>query len=731
MIDSTSRLRAGIRLALAPESERLPSKPVVSPAASRPLAITALVACAALQPTAGWSQDAATEQTMRTVTVKDEGETAPPVTQIGKMPQLLRDIPQSITVIDRAVLDAQAATSLTDALRNVPGITLSAGEGGQIGDNVNLRGYSARTDLFVDGLRDRGQYARDTFFVESVEVLKGPASMLFGRGSTGGVINQVSKQPRRESAVELGVSVGTDDYYRLTADYNQPLADNAAFRIAAFGHRNDSSRDIVGSRRYGVAPSLRLGIDTSTDIVLSAIVQRRDDIPDYGFPFTAGGTKDVPARPIDIDRDNFLGFTDDRFEQSANLVGLRVTHEFSPVLTLREQVQFSAVNIDAKPTPINSAGIRSRRQREVDEGTLYNQTDLIARLGQDAVRHTIMLGLEVGRDDYRNQNYTTTIPTINAQQSFGNPSYGPLPASAVVTPNTFTDNAGKTVAAYANEQLELGDHWKLIGGVRWDRYEFRTEVTDNTGAVTTDFSQTDSMTSVRGGMVYQPDQIQTYYVSYGTSFNPSAETLTLRSAERDVPPEKNRSYEVGAKWSFVDGGLLLTTAVFRVEKADAQSTDAVTGIVTLDGDTRVDGFEIGLSGNITANWQALIGYTYLDGSIVSLTDGGNNGGVRDGNVLPNTPKHSASLWTTYTLPRGWQIGGGLVHADDRIVNNANTAIVDGYTRVDATAAYVATRYTLRINLQNLTNADYFEVASGGRATPAARRAALASFTWTF
>jgi catecholate siderophore receptor len=330
-----------------------------------PLYAALLVALAAPLPLAAQEQPAqdGAEQTLAPVSVYGEGENeyAAGVTSVGKTPTPIRDVPQSVTVINRAVLDAQGATSLTEALRNAPGITLSAGEGGQIGDNVNIRGYNARTDLFMDGMRDRGQYARETFFLEAVEVLRGPSSMLFGRGSTGGVINQVSKQASLRDHNEVGLGLGTEAFQRATVDVNKKFSDSGAFRVAALSHSNESTRDIVESERSGIAGSLRLGIDQQTEFALSVVIQRREDIPDYGFPFVPfnppldlGVVPENPAEPIDVDRDNFLGYTDDKFDQDVDVISMRIEHEFSPAVTLRNQTQSNTAKIHAMPTTISA-----------------------------------------------------------------------------------------------------------------------------------------------------------------------------------------------------------------------------------------------------------------------------------------------------------------------------------------------------------------------------------------
>ena len=665
------------------------------------------------------------------VTVRDNAtpnDYAPATSNAGsKTPAAIRDIPQTVTVINRAVLESQGAATLTDALRNVPGITLGAGEGGVIGDNINIRGYSARTDLFLDGMRDRGQYARDTFFLESVEVLKGPSSMLFGRGSTGGVVNQVSRQPGLKPLTEIGVSAGTHATYRTTADINRPLSDTSAFRVSAVAHTNESTRDAVDSKRIGVAPSLRFGIGTPTEVTISSVHQRRDDTPDYGFPFTAGGTRANPARPIDQPHNRFYGYTDDRFDQDTDLLTARIEHRISPLLTLRNQTQYSTARIDAAPTTTSAAGVRDRREREIDDRSVYNQTDLIARLDTGGIKHTLVTGVEVGRDSFENQRYDWTGETA---QNLSNPVYGPMPANAVRTRADFTDNSADTFAVYANDTFDLNKHWKLVAGVRWDRYSFDGTTLNNVTNVATSMSQTDRMLSSRLGLIYQPDEAQSYYLSYGTSFNPSAETMTLTAANLNIKPEKNRSIEIGGKWDVLNG-LALNAALFRVEKTNARSRDAFNN-VTSTGETRVSGAEIGIAGQLTKQWQVFGGYTYLDGKIVDLAESSNNvRSVSSGNILPNTPRHSASLWSTYRLGRSWEIGGGAVYSSERLVNNANTALVDGYTRIDATVAYLTKQYDLRLNLQNLTDKQYFDVASGGRATPATGRTVLATLTYRF
>jgi catecholate siderophore receptor len=727
----------------------------MKPGKLKPL-VAAVAACMAVLPHAARAQARAPETTLPQVDVRGPSgreDYAPARSSLGgPAPAPLRDIPQTINVVNQAVIEAQGASSLTDVLRYVPGITVSAGEGGQIGNNINLRGFSARTDLFLDGMRDRGQVARDVFFLDSVEVLKGPASMLFGRGSTGGIVNQVSKRPALAPLSEVSASVGTDDYRRTTLDLNRPLSDSSAFRLSALAHDAESTRDIVETKRLGIAPSLRFGIGTPTEITLSALLQQNREIPDYGFPLVTENGPGTVAKPIRAPADRFYGYTDDHFDQDIGVVGARMQHRISPALTLRNQTQLSGYKIDASPTPLGSVSrlgggtptlgtplelltaLRQDRDREIQDTSLYNQTDLVSKIRTGAIEHTLTAGLEVGIDEFHEDRFTWT-PT-NVPVNLGSPATNARPGTRFQSRRTDTD--ADSFAVYANDQLDLGKRWKLIGGLRWDRFKAETaEVNFNAaGAATSqrNESKTDKMLSTRAGVIYQPSATRSYYISYGTSFNPSAEAVSQSASTADLDPEKNRAYEAGAKWDLLDGDLQLNAAVFRVEKTNARSPDPLTGLQILAGKQRVDGVELGLVGRITPAWQVLAGYTLLHGKTLESPEigtGSNAGIPAEGKTLLNTPRHSASLWTTYRFAPSWEAGAGAVYVSDRYLNDFETAQVDAYTRFDATLAYRQAKYDLRLSLLNLSDELYFETASSGRAVPAEGRKALVTLTYRF
>ena len=325
----------------------------------------------------------------------------PPASSIGGgVATPIRDIPQSVTVINSALMRAQAATSLGDALRNVPGITMGAAEGGSIGNNFNLRGFSARTDLYLDGMRDRGQYYRDVFSLDAVEVLQGPSSMLFGRGSTGGVINQVSKLPSLTPSATATVTAGTQPSVRVTADVNQAIDATSAYRIAAIAQDVHSTRDVMKYRDYGVAPSVRFGIGTPTEVTLNALLTHYDDMPDYGLPPVNGG-------PAAVNRKNFYGATDDRTIQEVANLNATISHKFTPDVMLRNQTQYSHYRINARESGPNNVGTRiaGGRLHRISRRQSGQQHDAAARFAlcrhrQPRPGHHRFVDLQPDRPDH-------------------------------------------------------------------------------------------------------------------------------------------------------------------------------------------------------------------------------------------------------------------------------------------------------------------------------------------
>jgi catecholate siderophore receptor len=701
------------------------------------------------------SQDTAQAAPPASSSASSEGVTLPAVTVTGqsdkqdfqadissvgaKVPTALRDIPQTVTVINKALLESQGVTSFENALRNAPGITIGGAEGGQIGNNINLRGFTAQNDIYLDGFRDRNQYYRDTFDLEAIEVLYGPSAMLFGRGSTGGVINQVSKKATLTPSAEVTTTIGSNDRYRTTVDVNHPLSDTAAVRINAFGQDLGSTRDVMKSKDYGIAPEVRFGIGTPTEVTLSALIQHNNDMPDYGVPPLNG-------HPAPVPKNTFYGLTTDRTIQDVQTVSGRIEHRFSDDLTLRNETQFSHSTTDAQETapqkvltgplatspalsngnytslPLSQLYVQLQsHDRVIENHSIYNDTTLDYKFTTGPIKHDFIVGVELGRDTYSNQASTrNNLPIV----SLIDPAYLSTPAGVTTTLGNYAQSSANEIAGYFNDTASIGEHWKVVGGLRWDR--FQAEIA-NTISAPAFASQTNDFTSVRAGIIYQPADWQSYYVSYGTSFDPSLEALTVTNYTQNLTPETTDSYEVGGKWDLLGGNLSVTSALFSEEMHNARTAVSSTEYV-LDGDVRVNGFQAGAAGHLTDKWQVFGGYTYMDARIVKALDG------TQGNVPANTPRNTLTFWSTYALTPHWEIGGGPTYMSARYAATNNLVEVGGYTRWDATAAYHEKKWDVRLNVLNLTNKSYYDAliqSDGGRSVPAVGRTFLATADYRF
>jgi len=645
-----------------------------------------------------------------------------PQSSLSKFPTPLLDTPQSITIVPEKLIQEQAGTTLRDALRNVPGITANAGEGGgNQGDVFTIRGFPARNDTYIDGVRDSGSYFRDAFNFESVEVLKGPSSTYFGRGSTGGIINQVSKTPRLETTNYSGIlSGGMGQYWRGTMDINQPLTQvlpNAALRLNLMAHRdNVVERDLIELRRLGFAPSVAFGLGTPTQVTLSYLMQYENNIPDYGFPYVNG-------RPLKTDRSNFYGLTRDKEETTTNIGTTRLDHRFNDVFNLRNTLRYSSVDRDSavtNPTAVLPNTLnRSRPQRDTWETILDNQTDLTAKFDTFGFGHTATTGIELSRETFDFRRFASVGPNT----TISNPNHDQAPAAKTLAQNS--DTTAQGFGIYAADQIRLHEYFDIVGGVRWDY--FGSDVNDK--LLNDNRHQLDKMWSYRGGLVFHPTVAQSYYFSYGTSFNPSAEGVNLNVATNGTPPEKNQQFEVGAKIAFFDGALNLQTALFRIDKTNARTPNPIDATLpnVITGKQRSQGFEIGLVGRVLPRLNVFTGYTYLNTEILK-----DNVAANVGKQIANVPEHSANLWMTYDFLEKWQIGGGPNYVGSRYSNNANVNRIPGFVRWDSTVAYqIIKNVQFRVNGINLTNQLYFDSISGSKAVPAAGRTFLGSVSLNF
>lgn len=702
------------------------------------------------------AQDAPT--TVRGIVVEGQPTQGYKVDQpaMVKLTQPVVDTPQMLSITPRQVIEDRGAASLTDVFRNSSGISMAAGESSWQGTTVSLRGFNARNDMYLDGMRDFGSYTRDPFDLEEVEVLEGPSSILFGRGSTGGAINQVSKTPTLRPVLSAEVSGGTDSLARGAADVGGPLAalgDGAAFRLNVMAHRQEvTGRDRVSYSRWGVAPSVGFGLGTSNRLILSYFHQSEDDIPDYGLPWFRGAPAPAPLS-------NFYGFDSDFLRTQADVGTARFEHDISSSVTVRDQIRYANYARrwrDMEPqvittgvtatTPLSSIQVnRALQGGHGVETFLQNQMDLLADFRTGPIEHNLAAGWEVGPE--------TSKPTYD--NGVG------IPATSLLTPDESqpfsgteyarvrTSTTAFTVGAYLIDTLKFGRRWELSGGVRWDRFDshyvaqFYSPAAATLGqpiacpSISCDVHEVDEKPSWRGSVLYKPSPNGSVYFDYSTSFDPSAEALSQIVAVRSfntgnigLAPEDNRTFELGTKWNLLASHLQTQAAIFREEKTNARVPDPTNSQVNiLAGDQRVDGAEVEAAGQLTNAWQVSASYTHLDGKTVKTV----TGGPPLNSPLFNAPKNSLALWTTYQLPYRIEIGGGLNTLSRRYASLTTRPFTSapGYTTLDAMVKWRATDHIrLQVNISNLTDADYYDQLHGFHVIPGEGRTAMFTLAYT-
>jgi catecholate siderophore receptor len=671
-----------------------------------------------------------TQQLPKISVTSEEHGYKPEVLSSLKYSTSLRDTPQSVTVVPSEIIEARGATTLRDVMRNVSGISLVAGEGGGArGDNFRIRGFAANTDMFIDGMRDLAQYSnRDPFNLAQLEVVKGPSGAFAGRGSTGGAINQVSKNPELEAIFGGELSLGTDDTRRVTTDLNQPIGEDSALRLNLMYHESEvAGRDVATNERWGVAPSFAFGLGTPTRTSVSYYQLEQDNITDYGLPLTGG------VLLVDVDPANWYGFRDlDHEKERAQIGTVRVEHDFGAQALLRTQFRymendlFSVVSPPRNADPVANTVQRNPNVRDTLNTFAANQTDLSIDFATGEVRHTVATGLEFARETYDVQAYTLTpaAPLDNLTDPDPDTPYDPVFAAG-----TRTENTGDSISVYAFDTVQIGEKWQLIGGLRWDRFDAGADIMAPTLAKV-HVERTDEKTTWRAAVVFKPVESASLYASAGSSFNPSAEAGSLNAAQSLVAPEESVSYEIGGKWDVIGERLSLTAAIFRTEKTNAR-TPGLPGepVTVLNGEQRVDGLELSAAGSITEKWQVFAGFTYLDSEITE-----SNNPLELGNEIGNTPPETFNLWTTYRVLPNLEVGLGSQYVSERTVSNTVTTELDPYWLFDAMAGYTfSDKVDLRLNMYNLGDKFYFDKlqAGGSHGVPGPGRSALLSVSMQF
>ena len=711
----------------------------------------------------------------------------------------LLDTPKSVSIISKQLIADTQVTTLSDALRTVPGITLGAGEGGNPnGDRPFIRGYNSESSMYVDGVRSATSQNREMFAVDQVEVTKGSASAMGGAGTTGGSINMISKVAKKGDFLEGSVGAGTDNYQRITLDGNKDFGNGIAARVAVLGHKNEKAGQADGTEyaRAGIAPSITFGLDTPTRATLSYYYLKTDDIPDSGIPYNnpfaatnANAGLNGNGKPIDVKQGQYYGWKDRDFQKQENQIGtIKLEHDLTDNLTISNTAVYGNSKNDYLWTnPDDSRGnfyqpggaltgnVWARaNSRVADTDTFTDQLALTGKFNTGFLKHSFNLGAEYSDQETDRTQYI--IDGLNATgsahnactpadiasgwcTSVQNPDRGPWTGTLSTNGADLYNIESKSKSVYFLDSIEFNPQWILDLGVRWDDYS--TEQTMTYGArnaaviAATPTAQAGDKVTInndkdfinyQAGITFKPVENGSIYASYATSANPvgvdggdGSEGIT--AAINNLKPEEVRTMELGTKWDVLNDKLNLTAAIFRTEKTNTRATgdDGKTSNI---GETRVDGIELGVTGNITDKWAVSAGYTYLDSEMI---DGGfvNTAATgqpavyapnpSNGNQVQNVAKNSATLWTTYQVLPQLTLGAGAIAMDKVYGNATNTKYVPGYVRYDAMARYnVNKNVDLQLNVNNLSDERYFTKAySSHYATEAEGRSAVLSLNFKY
>ena len=660
-------------------------------------------------------------------------------TNIGKGKQELRDVPQSLTIVTEKLIDDRNLDTLKDALKNTAGVSFQAAEGGE--EDIRLRGFSlqASGDIFIDGMRDPAFYERDSFNWDRLEVLRGSASMLFGRGSTGGAVNQVSKQPGLLTQHEISVTLGSGSYLRAVGDFNLHTGEDAALRINAMVNVADNWGAKIDRR--GITPSYRWGIGRRDEFEVGLYYLQNDNGIHYGLPWLTPGTNGGdwlwPTDPK-----NYYGMASDIASSGTSQAQASHVHRFGSgrelktalrVAEYRRDQRASAIRFapgalqpDGLPVTADTFSDATVLQRSNNNGvqlktmnmdTAYLQSDYSGRHRWLGLEHSVQAGVDLAQERFENFGLAANSPTLTKPRTaVGTPDDGAWidEASRVLIKNrTFEANGA---GLYAQDLLQIAPLWKLLAGLRWDRFDGTyhniavaappTNVCAVAPAST--IKRSDSLWSKRLGVLFQPTPLQSYHLSYGTSFNTAGDAYQYDAGTAKVDPESSRNLEFGAKLDSADGHFTTRAALFHSTKynernRDAESVDACNYV--LSGERHAAGLELDFAGRLGSQWEVYASYAWIPVARVDASGGA--AGAEPVGARPGlTPRHSGTVWTTYQATQRLRFGAGLNarSADVPVGLAANSPIVaPRFVTADLMAEYAQPDLSLKLSLTNVSN----------------------------
>ncbi|MCJ8161048.1 TonB-dependent receptor [Acinetobacter zhairhuonensis] len=667
----------------------------------------------------------------------------------------LKDTPKSVSVLSQKLLKETNSNTLLEALRNEPGITLGAGEGGApYTDIPYIRGYNGQSAIYVDGVRNSSSQNRDMFAIEQVEITKGSSSALSGGSGVGGSINLIPKVAHAGDEYQGTVAGGTNNYKHIVLDANKDFGNGMAGRVIVMGHENEKAGQSDGAEyaRVGIAPSIAFGLGSPNRATLSYYFLKSNDEPDSGIPFNnpnnpPTGTEKADGKPVTVKQGSYFGWKDRDFDKRENHIGsLKLEHDLSDDLTVTNISTYSLSKADYIYTnPDDSKGniydgkvYRRATQSIRDTEAFTDQLSLAGKFNTASLEHSFNIGAEYNREKTNRGNYDMTYPGYPGSTTAGfnsdcslengwctdlnNPTANDAWLGTTTANKKQTTLTNETVSLYALDSIELNKYWLVNLGARWDKFDtelkYNKDVTSRgvTTPAGTIYANDTDFFSYQGGIVFRPTENGSIYASYATAANPvgiDPDIDSLTASTEDLEPEKARTYEVGTKWSLWNNRANATAAIFRTEKQNTRiSIDANT--TANAGESKVDGFEVGLTGHITNKWEMAIGYSYLDSEV---TKAAYNAVAQEGQPLPFVAKQSANLWTTYQVLPKFTLGAGVQYRDKVFANtNPNTAttstkILPTFTIYNAMAKYdVNENVNLQLNVNNISDKRYFTSA---------------------
>lgn len=690
-----------------------------------------------------------------------------------KYTQALVDTPQTISVIKKELLQEQGATSLVEALRNTPGITLQLGENGNTsaGDAFQMRGFSTQTSTYVDGIRDVGAISRDVFNLDQIEVVKGPSGSEAGRGSASGYINLVSKLPTLKNNHSVSATYNTAEHARLSADINQAINDNTAVRLNIMGQEGGiEGRDYIENNSYAIAPAIAFGLDTDTRFYLYSQHIRQRNIPDGGIP-TIGmqgfwnADSDLAQAPK-VDRENYYGHKDDHEDVDANMLTAKIETDLAENLKFTNISRFgktemnrvltgiNALNRNNSNNPANWTVSRSRQGVDQENKILANQSTLNWNIQTGVIEHAVVAGVELIQEQQYSKTQSAQIPGQKAPSPVAS-LYHPHREDSV--PNVaanggFSKGQTDTAAVYLFDTLKFGERFQINTGLRADYYKTNFNgLSVSTNADTLDVTYTpadlrahDTLISWKLGGLFKPTAKSSVYASYAKSLTPPGSANFSLSAEginsAAAKPQETHHYEVGTKWDLLNDQLALTAAAYYTENENQFTQDAITRESIQEGKTNVKGVELGAVGQISDAWNISAGIAHMKTEQEDqLSVNATTGAITKTNHVRWSPEWTASLWSTYTF-KGLKVGVGARYVDEqkRVITDStaltNMPSIPSYVVFDALVGYSFNKNaSVNLNIYNIADKDYISTLNngGGRVVMGQPRSTALTLNYNF